>query len=62
MTEMLFLTSDVAKAAGVTGFTVHHWSKKGLLPVAFVTPGRVRLFDPTTVRRFLANRKKGRKR
>ncbi len=56
--ETLLLIADVAKAAGVTGFTVRHWANTGRLPVAFTTPGRYRLFDPTTVRRFLAKRKK----
>ncbi len=59
MAETLLLPSDVAKMAGVTHFTVvHDWVRKGLLPVAFTTPGGYRLFDPQTVKRFLKQRAK----
>ena len=55
---LLLLPSDVSKRAGVIVATVIGWQNRGLIAPAFTTPSGVRLFDPETIRLFLALRKK----
>ncbi len=53
--------NDVAQMAGVCDRTVKFWHKTGRLETAATTPRGIRLFDPKTVKRFLARRAKQRR-
>ncbi len=48
---------DIAKVAGVLPHTVKVWSERGYIVQVARTPRGVRLYDPKSVKAFLAERK-----
>lgn len=55
------MTAAAAKLMGVSRGTVIRWSNIGILPADWVTPGGARRYRLTTLERFMAENRGGRK-